>query len=370
MKITDVQIMVYVENKQVPVWNVEIGPAASAEREFIVCKILTDEGVEGISGSYPFGVDSKAITHSIIANFKHRMIGEDPLNHEKIWQKLWKADRLAYTSQFALGIVDCALWDLKGKVANMPVYRLLGGYRNKIPAYASSQSMPSVGAYIEEVQRCLDLGYPAYKLHPVGDAKLDAEVSIAVRKAVGDNVDLMLDGVAAYDYIEALKLGRTLEELNFLWYEEPLRDTDLYSYRKLTEALDIPIAGTEFIGGSVYAIPEYIQTQAVDIVRADPAFKGGITGVMKIAHLAEAYGMRLENHVTASEWQNMANLHIQCAIKNTTYFEILVPEEDVRTYALQSIDIDKEGFVTVPEAPGLGYEIDWDFINKRILYKL
>jgi L-alanine-DL-glutamate epimerase-like enolase superfamily enzyme len=300
---------------------------------------------------------------------KRLVDGEDPLEREKIWQKMWKLGTRNRLSIFAMSCIDVALWDIAGKAANLPVYKLIGACRDKVPAYASSGVHHSVEDYVEEALRCKERGYKAYKLHPPGDPKKDVEARRSVRKAVGDEMALMLDPTGAYDHREAMWVGRRLEELNFYWYEEPIGDFDIQGYAELCRALDIPVLAGEVTPGSLYGAADLITREATDILRGDVYWKGGITGVMKMAHLAEAHGMKLELHHAASPIMNWANLHTLGAFKNGDYLEILVPEDNLDFGLHQYARIDGEGFVHLLQKPGLGTEMDWEFIRSRTVYQ-
>lgn len=329
--------------------------------DFLAVQIVTDDGVTGEVVSAYGGL---SLAHSIADRLRPLLIGKDPAYREAIWQEMWRKDRLLYTTQFAIGTVDVALWDLYAKSLNAPLYQLLGGVRDKVPVYASSMEHASVELFVEEALKYKDLGYQAYKLHVWGDARRDIELCTAVRKAVGDRWPLMIDVAGNYNQQQALMVGKVLEELDYHWYEEPLRDFDLHGYRYLADKLDIPICGVEVVGGSMYTTPEYITTRAVDIVRADVSFKGGIGPLKKIAGLCEAFGMNLEIHTNANTIIDAANLHVIASISNSEYFEQLVPEPLFTLAGVEKIHIDREGFAHVPKGPGIGARIDWDLVER------
>jgi L-alanine-DL-glutamate epimerase-like enolase superfamily enzyme len=329
--------------------------------DFLAVKITTEEG---ISGEVVSAYGGLSLAHSIADRLRPLLIGKDPAYREAIWQDMWRRDRLLYTTQFAIGTVDVALWDLYAKSLNAPLFQLLGGVRDKVPAYASSMEHASTELFVEEALKYKDLGYQGYKLHVWGDARRDIDLCIAVRKAVGDRFPLMVDVAGNYNHAQALEVGLVLQDLKYHWYEEPLRDFDLHGYRTLADKLDIPIAGTEVVGGSIYSAPEYITTRAVDIVRADVSFKGGIGPVKKMAHLAEAFGMNLEVHTNANTIIDAANLHVIASISNTEYFEQLVPEPLFTLCGVEKIHIDREGFAHVPKGPGIGSKVDWELVER------
>jgi len=186
-----------------------------------------------------------------------------------------------------------------------------------------------------------------------------------VRKAVGDDYTVMLDSTWSYRYEEALRVGRAIEEMNFYWYEDPLADQDLYNYVKLKQKLDIPILATEYpIGGLDSYIP-WITERATDFLRGDVAVKGGITTILKAAHLAEAFRMNFETHHGGNSLNNFANLHVIMAIRNTEFFEVLLPDAMQKYGLVQDITPDGDGFVHAPTAPGLGADIDFELIERK-----
>jgi L-alanine-DL-glutamate epimerase-like enolase superfamily enzyme len=236
--------------------------------------------------------------------------------------------------------VDVALWDLAGKIAGLPVHALMGTYRTSILGYASSQVLPDIAAYVDQAQEFKANGWRAYKIHPPRDPEQDIKVCVAVRQAVGDDFCLMLDPTWSYDYTQALRVGRAIEALGFYWYEDPLADEDIYNYVKLRAKLDIPIMATEF-----------------------PA--GGLTTMLKTAHLAEAFGLKYEIHHSGNSLNNLANLHLCMALRNTTMFEVLLPHGAHKYGMAKEIDIDKDGLIHAPSGPGLGAEIDFELIARK-----
>jgi L-alanine-DL-glutamate epimerase-like enolase superfamily enzyme len=329
--------------------------------DLLAVEILTDEGVSGevISG---YGGPSLAIC--IADRIRPHLIGLDPADREGIWQKLWRLDRLLFTTQFAIGTIDVALWDLYAKSVGRPVNELLGGRKSKLPAYASGMTHEQVEKFAEEAVAHKEMGYQAYKIHAAGEAKFDIDVCHAVRTAVGDDYPVMIDVAGAYNQYDALVVGRVCEQLGFKWYEEPLRDFDIHGYRRLADKLDIPICGVEVIPGSLYTTPEYIVTRAVDIVRSDVSFKAGIGPVRKTAALAEAFGLNIELHANGNPFLEMANLQVATSLHNTTYFEQLVPKRLFDLGTREPVHIDSEGFAHIPDAPGIGVEIDWELVEK------
>jgi L-alanine-DL-glutamate epimerase-like enolase superfamily enzyme len=358
MRVTDVRVTIYAH--PMPPLHTQWGGV----QEVSLVEVDTDEGITGLaSARAQGGTGGRAIAESVLKTAAPRVVGQDPFDRERVWQTLAGIERAGYLPIFATSAIDVALWDIVGKAVGQPIWKLLGGYRDRLPAYASSPRMATVDDYLREVEDIRRRGYRAYKLHPIGQAEQDIQLCRAVRAAVGPDFPLMLDPGGVYTRDEALRVGRVVEQLGFVWYEEPLRDYDLAGYAELTRALDVPIQVAEVVPGHAYLAAEYILRGAGDHLRADVYWKGGITGVLKMAHLAEAFNMPLELHHAASPIMNFANLQVACAIKNCAYFEILVPEASY-DFGLQRYPaIDADGLVVAPSAPGLGVELDRDWIR-------
>ncbi len=356
MKITGVKIH-YVEWAHGPYhWRDGIMPHKGTGK-FGLLRIFTDEGVEGIS---------RCSTNVNIEEIKWQLIGANPLDRERIWQNFWRNLRTSNLG-LAIGAVDCALWDLFGKVSNLPVYKLLGGMRDRIPAYASTVTLDSIEEYMELAEKCLQKGYKAIKLHAWGRLEQDAELCRALRKKVGDDIVLMYDASSMFNiFEEAVWFGRQLEEQGFFWYEEPMDHFNMTALARLANELDIPLAVAEATHGGPWDALAHINAGAADIILTGPsdAYKGGFTGVMKTAHICEGYGMMCAIH-----GGSIACLHAACAIYNTKYFERLVPETSRHPPGIMdaSTEIDSEGYARPWDKPGLGIEVDWDWVKKHTI---
>jgi len=250
-------------------------------------------------------------------------------------------------------------------VAGQPIHRLLGSYRDSVPAYASSAVLPSKEAYAEEAAKFKAEGWTAYKIHPPTDPKVDIEVCEAVRRAVGDTFTVMLDSTWAYVYPDALRVGQAVERLGFHWYEDPLADDDIYNYVKLKQKLSIPILATEYAPGGFTAFAPWLTAQATDYLRGDVAVKGGITSLVKTAHLAEGFHMNFEVHHGGNSLNNVANLHVILAIKNCEFFEVLLPSGAQKYGLVEDIEVDRTGHVHAINGPGLGAAIDFALIERK-----
>lgn len=336
---------------------------AGGTRQVGVVTIQTDEGVEGHSflGSAFQGADEFA--SPLLQRLKPVVMGRNPLDIGAIWQDLWARNRRVAVHSIAA--VDVALWDIAGKVAGLPIHRLIGTCREKVPAYASSHSMSGPQDYVDEALGFRERGWQAYKIHPRKNPKQDLEICAAVKEAVGDSMVLMLDAMWAYGYEQAVRVGLAIQEMGFYWYEDPLEENDVYNYVKLKQKLNIPILATEYSPGGLYGYTPWIMERATDMLRGDVAVKGGLTPMIKLAHLAEAFRMKCEIHHGGNSLNNVANLHLIMAMPNCEYFEVLLPDAAQKHGLIRDIEVDREGFVHAPTAPGLGYEIDWDLINRN-----
>jgi L-alanine-DL-glutamate epimerase-like enolase superfamily enzyme len=278
------------------------------------------------------------------------LAGRDVSERERIWLDLWTLDRhLTFFPAYLPGPVDVALWDIAATAAGLPLYRYLGAYREGLPAYASGLFHDAEEEYVAEALAYKKRGLPGYKVHGPGPWRRDIEVHHSLRDAVGPDFLLFSDPVGEYTLDQAIRVGRDLERLNYEWLEEPFRDFELAKYQSLCAALDIAIAATETTRGAHWGVAQAIMQKAADIVRADVSWKAGITGTMKIAHLAEAFGLNCEIHTTTMALMDVVNLHCSCAIRNCEYFELFVPEEPFRFPMAGTLPVDERGIAHVPE---------------------
>jgi L-alanine-DL-glutamate epimerase-like enolase superfamily enzyme len=325
-------------------------------------RLRTDAGIDGHaflgSATNPAETDAGAL----IRFLKPVLLGKNPLGREELHAAM--RGRQRHTGQRAIGACDTALWDIAAQAAGMPLHALLGSERAAIGAYASSQVLDSAAAYAEEAARYRADGWKAYKIHPPHGPDEDIKVCEAARKAVGDAYTLMLDSTWSYRYPEALKVGRAIERLGFLWFEDPLNEEDIYSYVKLRQKLDIPILATEYPAGDIGTYAVWLTERATDYLRGDIPQKGGLTTMLKTAHLAEAFHMNYEVHHGGNSLNNVANLHVIASIRNTEFFEVLLPD-GAQKYGLEQDIVVRDGMVHVPNGPGLGAAIDFKLIERK-----
>lgn len=296
----------------------------------------------------------------------HEFIGENPLLTERIWNLMWEIDRVEEIHMRSLGMLDILCWDVKSQHARMPVYQMLGGNDRTVPAYASTVTWPTMGEYERYIKMSRDLGFTAFKLHAWGDVKRDIELSTNLRKWVGPDADLMFDGSAGWDYVEALEFGKAIQDLGFLWYEEPMREFYLGAYSKLCEKLDIPVLAAETSDGVHWNMASWIEAGALDMTRVSSFYKGGFTGSMKIAHMSESFGMRAQVHGMGLE-----NAQLCAAISNNDYYEqLIMNEEQIRGLDKLGPLAIVGGNLTVSDEPGVGYKFDFDALDRIAVTKV
>ncbi len=363
MKITDVTLTLFAwDNIPTTTYGTHTGQFAGSSALGLL-RIATDQAIEGHAF---LGSAMNSAAHdgqALISHLKPVLLGKNPLDRERLNQAIWKRQRAAGVRP--IGAVDVALWDLAGKAYGQPIHRLMGSYREAIGAYASSAVLASPEAYAEQAAEYRASGWAAYKIHPPTRWQEDIKVCEAVRRAVGDDYKIMLDSTWSYDFPAAVRVGRAVEEMNFHWYEDPLADQDLYNYVKLKQKLRIPIMATEYPITGYDSYAPWIMLQATDYLRGDVAVKGGITTLLKAAHLAEAFGMNIEIHHGGNSLNNVANLHVIMAIRNTELFEVLLPDGAQKYGLVEDIKVGRDGLVHAPTGPGLGYEIDFALIERK-----
>jgi len=344
-------------------------PGAVTHRTRFVVVIETRDGSRG---EFVGGNDTMLAQARIIAG---ALPGRDALAREQLYSeikvKLRKTDRMGY------GAFDNALWDLAGKRYGAAVAEMLGGYRWRLPAYASTWSGHPEGglsgpdAYAAFAETCHAMGYRAFKFHGFteGDAALEARVVRTLGRRVGDRMALMIDpGCHIQTWADMLMIGRACDEANFYWLEDPMADGGLSAqgHKRLKQFIRTPILLGEHVR-ALELMADLLIAGGTDFIRADPDFDMGITGTMKIAHMAEALGADVEIHAPGP-----AARACMAAIRNSNWYELSLvgPSGGVFTpdcYACGYSDrleaVGSDGCFPVPTGPGLGVAIDWDWID-------
>ncbi|MDP2949093.1 MAG: enolase C-terminal domain-like protein [Chloroflexota bacterium] len=347
-------------------------PGHNLKATHFALKVHTDQGITGDYQGYPL-LDAMAIRL-----FAHRLIGKNALERERIYNDVKRAMRAF--SRVGMGIVDIALWDIAGKYFNAPIWRLLGGHPKRLPAYASTYhgdetngGLNSPEAYADFAEQCLEMGYPAYKIHGWENGLIRREIENikTVAERVGGKMQLMLDPACAYEtFADAVLVGHACDDARFFWYEDPFKDGGIsqFAHRRLRQLIRTPLLQCEHHRGLEPHV-DFALGDATDLVRGDPEYDGGITGVMKLAHACEGLGLDLEIHGPGP-----AKRHCMASIRNTNYYEMSLVHPKGGFYGppvyrsdyQDGLDaISKDGCVPVPEGPGLGVEYDWDYIEKH-----
>jgi L-alanine-DL-glutamate epimerase-like enolase superfamily enzyme len=342
--------------------------------------IQTDDGARGECCLMHGGKKPHLAQVLVLAPY---LIGRNPFQRELIYDDFKRA--LRQVGFLGVGAIDICLWDLAGKCLGASVSQMLGGFRRELPAYPSTVHADRNGGlsspqdFVEFAERCYELGYRAFKIHGwnEGNAKEEAQNVLTMGKHMGARMTLMLDlACELRTFADALYVGRACDEAGFFWYEDPLRDGGVsqHVYRKLRQMIKTPLLITEHVRG-VEPKADWIVAEATDFLRADPELDLGITGCMKIAHLAEAFGLDVEIHGCGP-----AHRHCMSAIRNTNFYELALVGPRIRNplppvfacdYSDQLEDVGKDGCFPVPTGPGLGVTYDWDFIerNRTVLHR-
>lgn len=332
--------------------------------EFPLVEIETDAGITGYSMGYGTSGQGHGMAQALVDTYGHLILGENPLRHEKIWHIIRRKNRHVYDmTDTCQGIIDVALWDIKGKTTGLSIAMLLGQVRDAIPSYATgSRNLFKPEDVANEALKRKAEGFAAYKLQLWDGAKSDIPRIRAAREAVGPDFDLMLDSGGRLSYYEALEVGRVMDEENFLWFEEPLPDRNVAQLAKLCTELKTPVLSAETV--RLDELPQYLTQNALDLARGDVLIKGGITGLKKAFSLCELMGYTLEIHTGGNPLLDVANLHVAGSVEHCRYVE---SHHSVHRFGLKNspLEIDDKCCQHVPTAPGLGIELDWNWIEEH-----
>ena len=280
----------------------------------------------------------------------------------------------AAETNYHASIVDVCLWDILGKAVNRPIYKLLGGTKDRMLAYASSLHLATIEDFAPQALQAKSEGFKAYKIHPGGGQHPSGgvipgyvghiEEIRTVRKAVGDEFTMLFDPVQGYNLFEAIKVGEVLDECGYVSFEDPLPSTDIEGLIALRQRVRVPLEIGEFLFG-IQAFAEYIRRGAVDIVRLIGDNVGGVSGSFRVAQLAEAFGMPCTPHNWGNAFDLAMHFQIELAMPNCYWFEMPYPQTLTdRPYIKQPFRIDSDGYVPASADPGLGVRLDRDALDK------
>lgn len=328
-----------------------------------VIRVRTDDGVEGICtvGDWRY----TEMQPQQLNQLREIAIGENPLNRELLYSKLCSVARFYDPAWF--GGFDNCLWDIAGKVSGLPVAQLLGGAKERVQAYYNIIG-DSLAELVSDGESALEDGFTVLKDHLPYSARENIRLFHELRKSFGDDVGLMHDAaLTKYTYQEALKVGRALEEDDFIWLEEPLPDRQLENYVRLTDALDIPVAGAETLMHDPELGALWLRSGAVDVLRVNG--RHGTTPLLKLANFAEMHDANVEPN-TYGPLFGLVHAHLGCGIGNIHWFETSPPFDGAKMgeeIGLLNPVVPHEGWVSFPDAPGWGAEWDWkQFEKKRV----
>jgi len=327
----------------------------------LTASLVTEDGARGFGFSYALRAGGAAL-YAHAAELAGELVGEDPRDVGRLWEKLaWLGASVSRTgvSVQAIAAFDVALWDLKARVAGMPLGKLLGAYRDGVPCYNTSGGYlsASTSEVLANVDASLHRGLGGIKLK-VGQPELakDIERVAAVRAHVGDGVPVMVDANQQWDYTTALRAGRALDEFDLVWLEEPLSAYDYRGHARLGERLDTPIATGEMLS-SVAECDELIRHEAVTFLQPDAPRVGGITPFLKIAANAERHRLKLAPHFVME-----IHVHLACAYPHESWVEHI---EWLEPAFEERIEI-RDGRMLMPERPGLGLSLSDEATTWRV----
>ncbi|HEV2125186.1 MAG TPA: enolase C-terminal domain-like protein [Chloroflexota bacterium] len=324
-------------------------------------RVLTDEGVEGVCTA-----SSPGMSRDRLELLKTQVIGSDPLRREELYQRLHHGTRWVYQTPGWFGNFDNCLWDIAGKVAGLPVCQLLGQVRNAIPAYhTGGDGDGTVETYLKLFEQVRERwGIGAYKFHNYQGAKQNIPLFRKLREYVGEDYVLINDPVCSYSLREAIEVGHVMEELDFLWLEEPFYEQELHLYQQLcAELKSMPVMAPEMLMYDAKLCAEWLIAGATDLIRVNA--RNGTTALVKLAHLAEMHGTTVEMNAGGGLGGHV-HVNLQCALANTQYFEHFAGHVDraKESGIVNAIEV-VDGHLRPSMLPGWGAEIDWEYVKKR-----
>ena len=346
MKITDIKTFLMMAGAPE-----SVGASSWSSRNWCFVKVYTDEGVVGIGE----GSGWPRVVQTAIEDLRSIVVGEDPTNIERIWQKMlvstMGAGMTGTPGSGAINAIDMALWDIKGKVLNTPVWNLLGGkMRDRIRAYGHAGTP----------ERALELKAQGLTAVKTGGVHRVADKVETIRKTVGDEMDIMVDahGPPWYNTKDAIIVGKSLEQFNLLFYEDPVPPDNVDALRRVQDNVDIPIAAGER-HSHIWGVRRLIEEEIVDVVQPDTGRIGGISQMMKLAAMAEAHYISVAPHSgSLGPVAEYAAIHVLAAIPNALILERVHDDVPVRYDVTLPHIPTVDGYIEVPDRPGLGVDID------------
>lgn len=333
---------------------------------YTIVQLTTDQGVTGFGVTYN-EVGGEATKVLIDANIAPRILGRSPFETEVIWQDLFQYLRGVGRKGLtfcAISAVDIALWDLKGKLTGLPLFRLLGGNKTRIPVYASGGwTSYEDEQLVEEMKSFVSQGYRMIKfkvgVEGGGNLRRDVRRVAMVREAVGDGIGIMLDANNCWDCATGVRFANMVKDYDILFLEEPTFADDMPGLRRYKRGTDLPLATGEH-EYTKYGCRDILLNEAADIVQMDFTRAGGFTEAVKVAALTQAWNLKFAPHA-------MENIHIHLisAMPNALFLERLLLFEELTSNTYKDCPMPKEGYMELTEEPGLGLKLNWDFIKEQ-----
>ena len=344
--------------------TVTMGIGSTTKRDTIIVRVETSEGITGYGEAHP-GRSPGAVVSIIHNTLAPMLIGMKATDCVGVWQRVHRMQLSSHGvgSGASLGLsgIDMALWDIRGKAANMPLYELLGGSKKRIPAYAGGISLgyQPKESLAEEAQSYIAQGYQAIKLRLGDSARADIERVKHVRKVIGDEIDILTDANTAYTMDDARRVLPVLADIQAGWLEEPFACSDFHSYREAAKITPlVPLAAGENHYGR-FEFAQLLEAGAVQIWQPDLSKCGGITEGLRIAAMASAYRIPMNTHSSATGINHAATIHFAAAIENAGYFEACVSHfNPLRDMFGKVFEIGSDGCVEPLDKPGIGIEVD------------
>lgn len=319
--------------------------AGHARQAFL--EVETDAGITGRC--------TTGMTPQRVAILRRHVVGEDPFRREHLYQLLHKGTRWVYQEPGWFGDFDNCLWDIAGKAAGLPVHALVGRVRDALPVYLTGGDAP-LERYLASIEKGLEFGVRAYKTHSYKGGKADIPIFIALREEVGPNYDLINDPVCSYSLREAIEVGLVMEELGFVWLEEPMHEQKMNLYQELCSKLTMPVMATERLMHDVDLSAQWLIQGATDRLRGNA--RHGTTQVLKLAHFAELYGTHIELNGQGGLF-GLVHAHLGCCIDNTDFYEYnRLSADGLRvegeSWGLLNAPLIEDGTIAPPDHPGWG----------------
>jgi galactonate dehydratase len=354
---------------EVQITDIKTFVVGVGSRNLVFVKVETNQGVHGVGEAYSCGPDDATV--ATINDFKRWLVGQDPRNIERLWALMMNFTRFpgGLVVNAAISGIEHALWDISGKLLKTPVYRLLGGAcRDKIRVYQSAGGNEPQAVADNAAALVRKYGYTAVKMSPHttgGNAKPYNQVTraagervAAVRESLGPDIDIAVDIHAKFfEVARAARLARAIEPFNPLWLEEPIRPENAAAMAKLADRVSIPLASGE-CNYTKHEFRTILAAQALDIIQPDVCVCGGLLEMKKIAAMAEAHYVMVAPHNPMGPVATVVNAHFAASTPNFLILEYHPDDESPRKDLVQEPLMVKDGYLPLPEKPGLGIELN------------